>query len=165
MKNSKQITEKMGIHKEWYKEAKTTTIKTLPKFIKKLSGYHHDYGTICHAIAAASLAAGHAIDHSKHGGITGFQASCVMWEYIQKWMQMENKPLRLVEYENMLYPQYRYRFCTISKETWAWLQKEAKEKLKHNSKQDKQVKAHSDVVAYWQSIVDGQVPFGYTIED
>lgn len=66
------ITEDDGIHNGWYEEAKQHTTKTLPVFIQHLTeDYRHDYGTICHAVAAAALAAAHAVDHAPCGGVTG----------------------------------------------------------------------------------------------
>lgn len=157
---SKQITEEMGIHKEWFVEAKTITAETLPAFIKKLTGdYNHDYGTIVHAIVAAAIAAANAVDKCPSGGITGFQASCVMWGFITQWMHYEDTPLRLVNYEHMLYPQYEYDFeKTISPETWKWLQEKAAELLRTKG-------ACDSVKVHWQSIVDGNIPFGYTVAE
>ena len=94
-------------HRGEYEEARAQTVATLPEFVRKLTeDYSHDYGTICHAIAAAALAAAHAVDHSPAGGITGFQSGCIMWEFIQEWQHLRGKPLRLTNYEDMLFPQY-----------------------------------------------------------
>lgn len=74
-----QITEELGLHKEWYEEAKKQTLNTLPAFVSNLvENYSHDYGTICHAITAAALGAANAVEESPEGGITGFQANCIM---------------------------------------------------------------------------------------
>ena len=40
---------------------------------------------------------------------------------------------------------------------WRWLQDEAKKKLEGTTS------AHPEVLAHWQSIVDGRVPFGFTV--
>lgn len=158
-KNVCEITEEMGVHKEWYKQAKEITAETLPEFIRHLSeDYNHDYGTICHALAAGAIATCWVINRSPSGGITGFQAGGVMWEFIKNWMHYENDPMRLVKYDNMLYPQYGHNFeKIISKNTFKWLQKEANEKLTASEN------AHPEVIEHWKSIVDGQVPFGYEI--
>jgi hypothetical protein len=155
----KAITEDSGEHKQWYEDAKGQTLATLPEFLRHLSeDYGHDYGTICHAVSASAIAAASALNASPCGGITGFQAGCVMWSFIQHWMHLEGA-MKLVEYDNMLYPQYAHKFApTISKEIFASLQKQAREKL---AKADG---AHPNVLAHWQRIVDGEVPFGYEIE-
>jgi hypothetical protein len=155
-----QITEDMGVHKQWYEEAKKQTLETLPAFLDKLAnGYVHDYGTICHAHAAAAVGACWAMEHSEQGGITGFQASCIMWEFVKNWMSYTS-PLRLQDMSHMLYPQYKYSFTTINKETWEWLQKEAKEKLEKHK-----VLVHPDVQKHWESIIAGEVPFGLKVRD
>ena len=50
----KKITEEDGTHKAWMSRAKDMTLADLPEFLRELTeDYQHDYGTICHAIAAA----------------------------------------------------------------------------------------------------------------
>lgn len=156
------ITEEMKIHEEWYKEAKKVTLEKLPGFINHLmNDYRHDYGTICHAMAAGGIATMWAIDKAPQGGITGFQAGCIMWEFIRHWNYSYNKcGLRLVDYDDMLYPQYYDRFQkTISKSVWESLQAEARQHLANNGG------AVTAVTAHWKSIVDGEVPFGYTVAE
>jgi len=156
----KAITEKMGYQKRWYKAARKMTVKQLPRFIRHLTqDYDHDYGTICHAVAAASIAAARAVDHSEQGGITGFQASCIMWEFIQRWMSYEDQPLSLLQYNNMLYPQYKEKFTCITTHTWKWLQEQSAKNLK-----DK-IEAHPDVIKHWESIVSGKIPFGLGVRN
>ena len=155
-----KITEEMNIHKVWYQRAKEMEYKDLSAFIDELvSNYKHDYGTICHAIAAGAIATAYAMNRTPTGGITGFQASCIMWEFIKEWAG-KKPPLKLVEYEQMLYPQYEEKFQkTISKETFQYLQNKAKERINENGE------AHEAVKAHWQSIIDGNIPFGYQITE
>lgn len=156
---AEKITEEQGAHKPWYDEAQTMTVERLPEFIRKLTqDYEHDYGTICHACAAAAIAAAQAVNHSDQGGITGFQAGCIMWEFIKRWMHIDC-PARLQKYDDLLYPQYAEKFVAISAETWDWLQKQAAEKIAENN-----ALAHPDVLAHWQTIVDGTIPFGLQLE-
>lgn len=161
MSDKKQITEKSGEHKKWYEEASKQTLESLPEFLSHLANnYMHDYGTICHAVAASALAAAHAMNASPVGGISGFQAGCIMWEFIQKWMNYKS-PLRLIDYGNMLYPQYKNKFeKTISKETWEYLQKEAYKLLAEDNET-----ASPNVINHWKSIAAGVVPFGYQLEE
>lgn len=126
-----QITEEMKVHEKWYEDAKNVTVESLPDFIKRLTeDYQHDYGTICHAIAAGAMAAIHAIDSSPQGGMTGFQAGCVMWQIVTKMNYNSNKcGLRIIDYDNYLYPQHLDDGRKISESTWTELQKEAKNSL------------------------------------
>ena len=153
-----KITEEMGIHKEWFEEAKKQTLETLPEFLRKLTeDYEHDYGTIVHAISAGSIATAWAMNGSKQGGITGFQAQFVMWDFIRNWQNKEG-PMKLIEYDDMLYPQYRDRFeKEISEETHKRLIEKAKEKIIESPD------AHPGVIKHWKNIVIGIVPFGYTV--
>lgn len=157
------ITEEMGAHNQWYVEAKEQTLETLPAFLTKLSQeFEHDYGTICHALASSAIASAWAMNNTEQGGITGFQAGAVMWEFIKNWgYGGELKPLRLFDYSNMLYPQYEGYFeKSISTDTWNWLQKEAQELLDND-----RTMMHPNVVKHLQSIVNGTVPFGFTVTD
>lgn len=155
-----KIREEDGIHKSWYTEASEMTADKLGEFIKKLTeDYEHDYGTICHACAAAAIAGASLVNHSEQGGITGFQASGIMWEFIKHWMHYEG-PLRLIKYEEMLYPQHADRFNTISKDTFEYLQKKAKTYIEH-----REPFAHPKVIEHWQSIVDGYIPFGFKLDE
>lgn len=157
------IKEEDHIHDEWYKQAKDMTVQDLPEFIRRLTeDYGHDYGTICHAIAAAALAAAHAINHGPMGGITGFQAGCIMWEFITKWMSYENQPMRLTRYDEMLYPQYAHNFNQISKETHDWLIKEAKKHIEAHK--DDLSSVHPEVLSHWNAVASGWIPFGYAEE-
>jgi len=133
-----------AIKNEWRERVRNCTIETLPAFLLELAeNYRHDYGTICHATAIAAVAAASAIDHSPQGGITGFQAGAIMWEFIREWNFHSNKTgLRLVDYDNFLYPQYADDFDkTISKDTWIAIQAEAISKIE---------KADAEYVDYLQ---------------
>lgn len=156
------IKEEDNIQDEWYQETKNVTLDTLPAFLRKLTeDYGHDYGTICHALAAAGLAAVRAVDKSPAGGITGFQAGAVMWQFMIEWQGWRDKPMRLVDFSNILYPQYEHKFRpTITPSTWEWLQTKAAENIATVHKETAQV-----VKQHWMSIVKGKVPFGLTIEE
>lgn len=117
------------------------------------------YGEAPRAMAQACLAVGYYFAESF--GITGFQAGCVMWDFIYGWMYPHNKcGLKLVNYDGMLFPQYRHKYeKTITRSVWEALQKRAKENL-----EEKNVEfVHPDVLAHWDSIAKGYVPFGYTV--
>lgn len=113
------ITEKnVEIIEQWYKDASSQTLETLPQFMNHvLNDYRHDYGTICKAIGACAIAAAWAANASPQGGITGFQAGAVMWEFIRNWNYRRNKcGLKIVDIDDMLYPQYGAKFDkTITK--------------------------------------------------
>ena len=77
----KAITEDMGLQNEWHKRAKSMKPDEFPEFFREMTeDYIHDYVTVCHAMAAVGLAAMHSFNNTDaaRGGITGFQAGCVM---------------------------------------------------------------------------------------
>lgn len=157
----KAITEKDDVHKAWFEEAKKVTFDTLPAFMKRvMDDYEHDYGTVCHAIAACSLAAAWAANDMKgaRGGITGFQSGFVMWGFVQHWLMIKG-PMKLVKFEEMLFPQYEDQFDkTISKDTMKWLVEQAKEKLAGDNEF-----MHADVLEHLKGVAKGLVPFGYRV--
>lgn len=158
-----KITEEEGIHKEWYIEAKSQTLESLQPFINHLiNDYNHDYGTICHAMTACSIATIWATNKTEQGGITGFQAGAVMWEFIRNWNHSDNKiGMALLNYDDLLYPQYAYKFDkTMSNNIWERLQEEVKEKLKKDKEQ-----VHPKVLAHWKSISEGVIPFGFKLNE
>lgn len=157
------ITEKdKEIIADWYVKAKECkTPEDLSLFIRKLiEDYRHDYGSIVEACAAAANAAIWTIDASPQGGITGFQAGAVMWRFIQHFRCIDGS-MKLVQFDDMLYPQSAHLFeKTIDTETFERLQKKAKERL-----DSKDIEMHPSVRAHMQSIVEGNVPFGYSMRD
>lgn len=160
----KQVTEEMRPQDDWFKKAKAVeTIDDMVALAKELfDETQHDYGTVCHACGALALAG--AWYGAKKEGITGFQAGFVMWDFIRQWNYETNKcGLKIIDYDNMLYPQYEDKFeKVISKRQWESIQKAAKERLEENTDFSY---VHPEVKKHWQSIVDGVVPFGFKVKD
>lgn len=152
------------IIEEWRKEATKMTLNALPAFLNKLmNDYKHDYGTICHAISIGSIATMWAMNNEEQGGITGYQAGAIIRENVISWKRTELRdvPMRLLTFDNMLYPQYESNFeKTISKSTWKWLQLKAQENIDRGA-----ANAHQTDYEHWKSIVNGKVPFGYIVKD
>ena len=160
--NKETVTEEMHPEKAWFAEARKITEKELPDFFARIiHGYNHDYGTMCHAVAACALAAAAAASNDEDVGLSGFQAGFVMWDFIRNWTKTGNKcGLKLVDYDDMLYPQYAEKFeKMINKDNWELIQKKAMENL------EKSKDAHPDVIAHWRKIANGVVPFGYRVVD
>lgn len=125
--------------------------------------------------SAASLAYAAIEMYSSMFGMTAFQIGCVTWQIIDKMMLEDHDcGMRLVNYNNMLYPQYDDRFeKTIEKDTWEALQKKAKELIEKNNEEIRKKEAGEKyafpagekVVKHWESIANGNVPFGYTVAE
>lgn len=139
-----------------YKKAEAVKTETdLSALLKEITEYKHDYGTIVYGVMAAMTGAFKVVNDSPNGGITGFQASCLGWECIRKFMMVEG-PLRIMDFNNMLYPQYQDSFEKVMPiDTWEKLKEKAQERLKE------EIHANTKVKAHWQSIADGKIPFGW----
>ncbi len=139
-----------------FAETHNISLENFEEYIKGLLEENHDYCSAPDAVAKAGLAAMYLMSNKL--GITGFQASYALWDVIKEWQYSDNKTgLRLVNYDDLLYPQYADKMTSISADVWAKLQEEAANKL--GSHKD----AHPRVLAHWQSIVDGNVPFGLKV--
>lgn len=228
MKINEKMPEFQQIKLKWLQKAESMEKNKLKAFINHLEeDYIHDYGTICHACAAAAIAGASAMNKSSQGGITGFQAGAVMWEFVRAWNKAGNKTgMKFVDYDDFLYPQYADKHKkTIPMFVWKALQNEAKKLISQNKieleayleKMDVYevemaafIKKHPDypknkgkythlgagtseewdeynkqvedgfefapkepfrpigdespIFKHWVSIVDGIVPFGYTVD-
>lgn len=144
-------------------EEKRKDIKSFDELVKFLEdvkdNYNIGYGETPRAMAQAILATGWYF--AREFGITGFQSGFVMWDFVEDWCYPGNKcGLRIVNYDDMLYPQYVHKFDkVISKSTFDALQKAAKQNL-----QDVDY-AHPDVKQHWESIAAGNTPFGYRVKE
>lgn len=156
--------ESIDVLNQWKEDARKMTMEELPEFLRKLTqDYSHDYGTICHALAAGAVATAHAMNQTPQGGITGFQAGAIMWEFIKGWDTSKALvPLRLLDYSAMLFPQNMKNFTTISGDSFKWLQEKAQANIEMN---DKGEEVAPSVRAHWGSIVAGDVPFGFKLNE
>jgi len=142
-----------------YKEAREQKPETVGEFIQELVKTPMDYNTSAYVCSIAAIAGASAANT----GITVFQADCIMWEFVTRWMpDYRGRPLKLINYENMLYPQYYNKFQKwIGNDTWEWLQTEAKKKIAEDDfncyKADTRVRSH------WECIAEGMIPFGYIV--
>lgn len=164
MSEKMKINEEMHLEKEWFEEASKQTPETLMEFISHImNDYEHDYGTVCHAISACAIAAAWAANKMDGacGGITGFQAGFIMWDFIKQWEYPYNRcGLRIIDYDDMLYPQFEHKFDKVlTKETLEALREEADIRLHERDY------AADSVIEHWKRIADGEIPFGYRVEE
>lgn len=157
MENSREFEVKEQLEKE-RKDIKS--FDDLVAFLQRVKDTcNTGYGTAPRSIAQAALATAWYL--ASDFGITGFQAGCVMWDFIRDWQYSDNEcGMKILNYDDMLYPQSNYKFNkTISSDTFKALQEKAKKRLKDSDY------AHPVVIDHWKSIVDGNVPFGYVVKD
>ena len=152
-----KIKEESGEHKAWYKEAEEIqTEDQLELFIDKLMhNYEHDYGTICHSLAAGALATLHVMNRGSQGGITGFQAGAVMWELLLHYGAFglrEGEPAKILKGRDLLFPQSVHRWQGCSENTKKWLTDQARTSLETTPD------AHPNVIAHWKKLAEGWCP-------
>lgn len=166
MENEKTTTKKEWTEKEWMEhdwdpEFKKLNPDNIGDFLKSLvQDYKHDYGTIVRAIGVGASATAWALNNDKeYGGLTGFQASFIPFVFLRLFSGIEGA-VKLTKYDDMLFPQYEEKFeKTIPEDIW----KDLQEKAKNNLEEDNKFTATA-VKDHWKSIVEGNIPFGYTIE-
>lgn len=144
------------------KRKNINSFEELTAFLKDVEeNYNCGYGETPRAMAQAALAVAWYL--SGKFGITGFQANFVMWDFIRDWMYRNNQTgLKIIDYDNMLYPQYDYKFeKTIAPSTWESIQEAAKKELET----DRGYSLHPKVREHMESIVAGNIPFGYTVKE
>lgn len=150
-----------NLRDKWYElAAETNDLNQLTTFIGHLmNDYTHDYESYVHAVSASAMATIHLTGHD----LSGFQAGCVMWEIVREMMFKNNQTgMTLINYDDFLYPQYKYKFeRSISEETWKLIQEAAANKLAEAAKNQEYV--NPKVIDHWTSIVCGNVPFGYSV--
>ena len=146
---------------------KDVTPETLPQFIEDVMSDPHvdDYGGICVAIGMIAAASAWAMNRhpGARGGITGFQAGAVMWEFIRHWDSsiVGECGARIQRFDDLLYPQYAEKFTTISRSTADLVQDRARVLLEEKSAGE----VHPNVRAHWQVLAAGQPPFGIRVAD
>lgn len=155
------------IRDEWYKRAKTEiqTPEQLKAFAEEISSMVESrdelYNDSSYGAAALALAAMNMMTHMYN--MTQSQMVWVMRQTICQTLLSEHDcGIKLLNYGDMLYPQYEDRFsCEINADTFAKLREKAIDLVNENEKS--KFPACNDVVDHWKSIVDGKVPFGYTV--
>lgn len=141
------------------------SIEDLCALIKEVeNNFHVDYETTPKAIGAVCSTIADYLSNKL--GLTGYQYNVVMWTFICSYMYGNIRTgIELVNYDKMLCPDTEEKFNKyISSNTWKNLQKEAQKNL-DNYKNNKLVHPSLEYVKHWQSIIDGQVPFGYKVKD
>lgn len=121
------------------------TIEELMAFVQSMVEGQHDYGTCVYAMSLSAVAAFNYV--ASQLGVTGFQASCADMDILARTRGWEWG--RLLNYENLLYPQYcdERHFPSAARlieEHKAELAKRARKKIEENHSS-----AHPEVLAHW----------------
>lgn len=150
-KHAKEIAEAGAMTEAQMREATVPTLDTpeeLSAYIAGLVDRPHDYGTCAYAMSMAAIATFNYM--ARKLGVTGFQASCADLDILKRTRGW--KWGRLLNYENLLYPQYCNSDNFPSAEVLLVKEREklsemAKEKLKEAGES-----AHPNVLAHWKML-------------
>jgi hypothetical protein len=158
MSSDAEREREFAFRDKWLDRAKAvSTEDELAALVRDVLAEPQDYGTCVYSTAACALAG--ATLASKKLGITGFQAGCVMWEFVQRWLHIEG-PARLVRYHDMLYPQNAEKFVReIDSETAEYLKTEARKVLAGDAEF-----MHPAVKEHLERVAEGWVPFGFAVK-
>ncbi len=111
-------------------------------------------------MSALILAAGNVLVNKYPKLFSKERSSNIMWQFIRHWLpEFAFSPLRMVIYEDLLYPQFEKNFKTITPDIFKWVQESAKNSLERHKSASPALKAH------WQSVVDGQIPYDLMLEE
>lgn len=139
-----------GMSEEAMRDATVPTPKTrreLDAYIHGLVDRQHDYGTCVYAMSMAAVAAYNYVAHQL--GVTGFQASCADLDILKRTRGMKYG-FRLVDYENLLYPQYAdkiHGYWDLVAEQRDHLRVEAKRLLAEGGQVAPEVRRHWEFLA------------------
>ena len=123
----------------------------LIRFIRNITKENDEYGKAVYCMSLASVATFQYMSHIL--GVTGFQASCADMDFLSRTRNLEM--WEILSYEDMLYPQYNYKFeNVITRDVFNWMRNKAE--INITSHPD----AHPDVITHWRNIVKGIVPLG-----
>ena len=126
--------------------------------IDALVNRKHDYGTCVYAMSMSAIAAFRYVSHRL--GVTGFQASCADLDFIARNRGMKHG-FCILDYDNLLYPQYEYKFDEV--DFWRLI----RDNIEHLSKEagkllENTEPVHPEVRAHWEKLVEmgkeGAVP-------
>jgi hypothetical protein len=146
----------------WFEEAEACrSPKTLTELSERLlGGFSHTEATLPLAAFAIVLAALKMISSSEQGFMTLKQRKEVMWRLVYHTLGIENEPIKIVRYADLLLPSSAEAAVSIEPYIWDWLQGCANMTLKDLEQADKMEPA---IKTHLQSIVDGKVPFNLPV--
>ena len=129
------------------------TTEELQEIVTALTERQHDYGTCCYAMSIAAEATFNFVAGKL--GVTGFQASCADMDVLRRTRHYEHG-FAVLNYGDLLYPQYRDKFDNLSWEDMLasqskWLREEAGKLL------DKTPDAHPHVRDHWERLASAPI--------
>ena len=181
--NEEILKAKVAFHKEVEKSLDKALIRTsqkdkhlrinLSNFLKALQESPHTYGTIVDAVVEGMLATFRMLDQSKSGGITGFQASCILSSFINKFYT-HGKPFVLVDLSSLVFSKKSLTDILdneLTLESRNWFKKEAQRLLDSQNDHLAKYPMNADDKTpyrkrkeYWEKLIKTGLPPGFKAE-
>lgn len=151
------IMTEYEIQKKLYERAShVKNINDFCSFLEDIEHSNYDFSFSVYAALAIMRSAHNLI--AKKFPLTISQASWIGVELLKYFGSIQG-PIKILEWKNMLYPQYEEKFDKIiTKDIFQILRFYAKNEL-----EKEQGLPH--IREHWKSIVAGKVPFGYEIKE
>lgn len=140
-KTEKELRETEVVHPK--------TLDELNKIIEQLTERKHDYGTCVYAMSIAAVATFNYVAGKL--GVTGFQASCADLDILRRTRDYENG-FSIINYDNLLYPQYWDDEHFPSKEQLLEKNKEQLAKAAKKKLKESNGSAHPNVIKHWEMV-------------
>ena len=138
-----------------YEVPRIESLDDLKKFITEMEQNGQSYETAPYAVALASYAT--FMYMAGRLGISGLQASWADMQFLKRTRNMKDG-FRILDYSELLYPQYEYKFNLsmdkLIEENIEHLKPKAIELLENNKNDDGTYSAHEDVVTHWKRIAE-----------
>lgn len=145
---------------EWYAAAEQQTAESIGGFIRALASTKCEEKNGNIEMALASMVAALNVLEKEYGyKFSQVQKECMAIEIQRALGLLQSKAgVHVLDYDDMLDWRLQIFFANlIGESAWETLQKEAARRLEKWPEADEKDRVH------WQSIVDGKVPFGYTV--
>ena len=129
------------------------TTSELVSFIDRMEKEGCTYETAPYVMALSAYAT--FMYMAKKLEVTGFQASWADMQFLKRTRNLKDG-FRILNYENLLYPQYKneFTFEKLLEDNLDHIQEKAKELLRRTENEDGTYSAAPEVVKHWQMIVD-----------
>lgn len=152
--------QQVNLFEQWYELANTIDVDNLTTFAKTLKATTNTPEEILHSVVAAIKATTEAM--LKDVEIEGMEniRNIVSTLAYRKINNLGEGFTSVTDFDNMLNPQAKQLFDKyITEDAFLDLQQKAINLLKETEEQE----VHPALVAHWNSIAQGRVPFGYII--
>lgn len=153
--------EELQFREKHYNKHKAKNFNELKKAYDEMLPDADDYGSSVIFAEIMMNLMFQVVDSSPVGGFTGFQAGCLVFPLIRRYGgYSSDSMLRIMDYKNILYPQYDKSFREINYDTFEKLKKIANDKL---FEEENPESICPKVLQRWKEVSSGNLPHFVTV--